>query len=94
MTIISGVSENIVIDFDVDEYLDYKIDYQFFLDNDSVISVTYLPTTGITIDGVSWDASSSIFWLRATQDGSVVARMTSLGGRIKDTTLNIKIRVH
>ncbi len=85
------------IDQDIDEYLDYSVDLQYWLLNDSISSVVFTSTDSlIIIDQVviGVDLKSVEYWLRSGAAGAFTMRLVTMAGRIKDITTQVIVSEH
>ena len=81
---------------DPDDALDYLVDWNAWLDGDTIASSTFsliLPS-GLVIDRQSWTATSSVVWLSGGIIGNsqILCRITTTAGRTKDQTVVLRIR--
>ena len=82
---------------DKDAILDYQFDWTDWLDTDTITASTWIVPTGITNEGESFSADSTLIWLSGGVTGEtyeVVNRITTTGTsrpRIDDRTLTVGI---
>ena len=77
--------------------LDYTFDWEDFLEDqsDTISSATFIVPTGLTKTNESTTDTTATVWLSGGTVGtkySVVCRITTVGGRIDDRTIEITIR--
>lgn len=82
---------------DPDATLDYVVNWEDWLDGDTIDSMSYIADTGITVETAmnSNTNSTSTLWLSGGTAGEtydVVCRITTLSGRIDDRTLRFKVK--
>jgi len=75
--------------------LDYTVDWSSYLGSDTIDSVEWVVPDGITMESQEETESVATIWLSggtAGTDYDVVCRITTVGGRIDDRTIVIKVR--
>ena len=80
---------------DPDAVLDYRIDWSAWLDDDQIVTSTWIVPAGITSSSDEHDTTSATIWLTGGTLGqtySLVNRVTTSGGRTDDRTIRIQIR--
>lgn len=81
---------------DPDEVLDYELDWSKWLDGDTIQTSLFdlaIPA-GLNIDNQAKTATTSTIWLSGGTDGQLAlvhCRITTTGGRTRDTTVAINI---
>lgn len=79
---------------DPNAVLDYVNDWSDWLGTDTIVTSTWTPPTGITVDShVSTDTSATV-WLSGGTAGttySVVNRIVTAAGRTEDRTLTFRV---
>ena len=79
---------------DPDAKLDYKVDWEEWLDGDTISASTWTVPTGLTQVSASFSTTTATVWLSGgTAGGSyqVVNRVTTAAGRIDDRTITIRV---
>lgn len=80
---------------DPDALLDYTIDWSSYLSGDTIASVEWIVPAGITMDSQEETDTTATIWLQGgedKQDYDVVCRVTTVGGRVDDRTIVIRVR--
>lgn len=80
---------------DPDAVLDYVIDWETYLDGDTIATSEWEVDDGITKDSDTNDTTTATIWLSggtAGEDYEVTNRITTAGGRTDDRTIKIKIK--
>jgi hypothetical protein len=80
---------------DPDATLDYSIDWSLYLVVDTISAVTWTVPTGITKVSDSHTTTVATAWLSggtAGADYPVTCRVTTVGGRVDDRTILIRVR--
>jgi hypothetical protein len=80
---------------DPDATLDYSIDWSVYLGADTISAVTWTVPTGNTKVSDSHTTTVATVWLlggAAGVDYPVTCRITTVGGRIDDRTILIRVR--
>lgn len=83
-----------IVDKDPDAKLDYIIDWSEWLDTDTISASDWVVPTGITEESDSNTTTTATIWLSGGVVGSVYAvanRITTVGGRIDDRTITVKV---
>lgn len=82
---------------DPDATLDYVVDWNEWLDGDTISDMDYIADDGITVETgrCSFDTATSTLWLSggtAGQTYDVVCRVTTALGRVDDRTIRFTIK--
>lgn len=80
---------------DPDAVLDYTVDWAPYLGGDTISAVEWIVPEGLTLDTQEEDDTTATAWLSggtAGEDYEVVCRVTTVGGRIDDRTIVIRVR--
>ena len=80
---------------DPDAVLDYMVDWEQWLDGDTISTSTWTVPSGITKDSDSKTDTTATVWLSGgtlNDDYEVVNRIVTAGGRTEDRTLTIRVR--
>lgn len=81
---------------DPDEVLDYQLDWSARLDEDTIVTSTWVVPTGITKDSDTNTTDTTTIWLSGGTTGeayTLANRITTVGGRTMDQSVKIKIKV-
>lgn len=73
--------------------LDYTVDWEDWLDSDTIASVTWTVPTGLTKESQSNTTTAATVWLSggtAGTDYAVVCHIVTVAGRLDDRTLTIR----
>lgn len=74
--------------------LDYVIDWETWLDGDTIYTSTWTATTGITVDSESETDSTTTVWLSGGTAGTtyyVTNHIATVGGREDDRTIAVYV---
>jgi len=85
------LDDDITISQSANDFLDYLIDYQYFLDGDIIASATVTAGPQITISNVSNSPTTATFWVVITADGVITASITTTSGRIFERCIQAKL---
>lgn len=80
---------------DPDAILDYSIDWETWLDGDTISTSTWIVPTGITKDSDTYSTTATVIWLSGGTAGSsysLTNRITTAGGRTEDRTIEILVK--
>ena len=80
---------------DPSDRMDYGIDWDDWLDTDTIAASAWTLTTGITSYAESNDATGTTIWLTGGTHGRdylATNQITTAGGRIKQLSLTVKVR--
>jgi len=75
--------------------LDYTVDWEEWLDTDTIISSTWTVPTGITKDSDSFDATSATIWVSGGDSGEnydLLNTIVTASGRAESRTITLLIR--
>lgn len=79
---------------DPNAVLDYQINWATWLGSDTIASVTWTVSTGITKDSQSNTTTTATIWLSGGTAGTTyecVCRIVTAGGRTDDRTIGIRV---
>ena len=88
------MAENIFIK-DPDSVLDYTVDWETWLDSDTISASSWTIPTGLTEDSDTFGDSTATVWLSSGTDGriyNITNHITTAAGREEDQTLIIRCR--
>jgi hypothetical protein len=80
---------------DPDDVLDYKIDWETWLNGDTITDSSWAADTGITVDSDESTTTQSVVWLSGGTAGTtytVTNSIVTAAGREKDKSLSIVVR--
>lgn len=79
---------------DPDAVLDYSLDWTAWLDDDTIEDSSFTVPSGITKQSETFDDTTTTVWLSGGTAGqiyTVINRIRTLGGRIDDRTIQIRV---
>ena len=74
--------------------LDYVVEWEHYLDSDTIDSVEWITPDGITADATSNTTTAATAWLSGGTLGiryDVVCRITTVAGRVDDRTVRVAV---
>ncbi len=74
--------------------LDFRVDWEPWLEGDTITGSTWLPATGIVVDSAAFTTTSATVWLSGGTAGTVYTltnRVTTAGGRTDDRSITILV---
>lgn len=80
---------------DPGDRLDYQVDFEAWLDGDTISSVSWTVPDSITNFNTSNDTTTATIWLTGGthgQDYTITCQVTTVGGRIKQQSFVVKVR--
>jgi hypothetical protein len=80
---------------DPDSVLDYTLDWSAWLDDDTIVTSTFLVDSGLTKDSDSKTTTTTTVWLSGGTAGTnygITNRITTTAGRTADRTFRIWVR--
>jgi len=79
---------------DPDAILDFAVDWGAWLDDDTIVTATWVVPAGLTMTAESHTATTHTIWLSggaARHSYAVTSRITTSGGRADDRTFNVNV---